>query len=242
MSFVERWEWIDSKEKRLSLKRQCEVLELPRSSWYYQPVPLSQEDVILMNLIDEQYTKLPFYGSRRMVFSLRHLGYAVNRKRIQRLMQEMGIQGIAPGPNTSQRHTGHIIYPYLLRGLTIESPNHVWSADITYIRLLNGFVYLVAIIDWFSRYVLSFRLSNSLETVFCREALDEALKRGTPDIFNTDQGCQFTSADFSGDLQKRNIRISMDGRGRALDNIFVERLWRSVKYDCEQSVERFLCH
>lgn len=231
MSLTERWQWINPKEKRLSLKRQCEVLELARSSWYYRPVPLSPEDVILMNLIDEQYTKLPFYGSRRMVFSLRHLGYAVNRKRVQRLMHEMGIQGVSPGPNTSRRHMEHVVYPYLLRGMMIESPNHVWSADITYIRLLKGFAYLVAILDWFSRYVLSFRLSNSLETVFCREALDEALDIGTPDIFNTDQGCQFTSADFTGQLQKRKIKISMDGRGRAFDNIFVERLWRSVKYE-----------
>lgn len=231
MSLTERWQWINPKEKRLSLKRQCEVLALARSSWYYRPVPLSPEDVILMNVIDEQYTKWPFYGSRRMVASMRHLGYAVNRKRVQRLMHEMGIQGVSPGPNTSRRHMEHVIYPYLLRGLMIESPNHVWSADITYIRLLKGFAYLVAIMDWFSRYVLSFRLSNSLETVFCREALDEALDIGTPDIFNTDQGCQFTSADFTGHLQKRKIKISMDGRGRAFDNIFVERLWRSVKYE-----------
>jgi len=207
------------------------MLALSRSRWYYRPVPVSQEDIILMNLIDEQYTKLPFYGSRRMVFYLRHLGYDVNRKRVQRLMREMGIQGVAPGPNTSQGDAKQVIYPYLLRGLMIDHPDRVWSADITYIRLLKGFAYLVAIMDWFSRYVLSFRISNSLSTFFCREALDEALDIGTPDIFNTDQGCQFTSVDFTGRLREREIRISMDGRGRALDNIFVERLWRSVKYE-----------
>ena len=184
-----------------------------------------------MNLIDEQYTRLPFYGSRRMVCSLRQLGHAVNRKRVQRLMQEMGIQGLSPGPHTSRRHAEHIVYPYLLRGAAVVKPDQVWSTDITYIRLAQGFAYLVAILDWFSRYVLSFRLSNSLETFFCREALDEALAVGTPEIFNTDQGCQFTSADFTRPLEARQIRISMDGRGRAFDNIFVERLWRSVKYE-----------
>jgi putative transposase len=190
-----------------------------------------------MNMMDEEYTRHPFYGSRRMVIALRDLQYNVNRKRVQRLMQEMGIYGISPGPNTSRRQQEHAIYPYLLRGLVIQGVNQVWSADITYIRLMRGFAYLVAILDWFSRFVVSFRLSNSLETTFCREALDEALEIGTPDIFNTDQGCQFTSADFTRRLQEREIRISMDGRGRALDNIFgvrplrVERLWRSVKYE-----------
>ncbi len=184
-----------------------------------------------MNLIDGQVTPPPFYGSRKRVVFLGTKGYVVNRKRVQRLMHEMGIQAIYPGPNTSQRQMEHVIYPYLLRGLMIERPNHVWSADMTYVRLLNGFAYLVAILDWFSRYVLAWRLSNSLETVFCTEALEEALQIGDPDLFNTDQGCQFTSADFTGQLQRRDIRISMDGRGRALDNIFVERLWRSVKYE-----------
>ena len=197
LSLSARWGCVDPEEKRLSLRRQCALLGLARSSWYYRPTPLSAEDRLLMNLIDEQYTRLPFYGSRRMVFSLRALGYTVNRKRVQRLMQAMGIHGVSPGPDTSRRHPEHIVYPYLLRGVAVVKPDQVWSTDITYIRLAQGFAYLVAILDWFSRYVLSFRLSNSLETFFCREALDEALEVGTPEIFNTDQGCQFTSADFT---------------------------------------------
>lgn len=184
-----------------------------------------------MNLIDEEYTRHPFYGSRKMVVFLGGRGYTVNRKRIQRLMRLMGIQGICPGPNTSRRRMEHAVYPYLLKGLAIEGPNRVWSADITYIRLSRGFAYLVAILDWFSRYVLSWKLSNSLETTFCTEALDEALSQASPEIFNTDQGCQFTSQDFIVRLQEREVRISMDSRGRAFDNIFNERLWRSVKYE-----------
>lgn len=184
-----------------------------------------------MNLIDKQYTKTPFYGSRKMVVFLVGRGYEVNRKRVQRLMREMGIAGICPGPNTSLRRQEHAIYPYLLRGLSIRWPNQVWGADITYIRLLGGFVYLVAILDWYSRYVLAWRLSNSLESLFCVEALEEALKQGSPDIFNTDQGCQFTSEDFTKRLKQEEIRISMDSRGRVFDNIFVERLWRTVKYE-----------
>src|SRR3989338_4110515 len=226
----ERWRWI-SRNKVLSLKWQCEVLGLSRSSFYYQPTAPNPEDVILMNLIDEQYTKTPFYGSRKMVVFLNHRGHAVNRKRIQRLMREMGIHGICPGPNTSLRRMEHSVYPYLLKNFSIERPNQVWSADITYIRLFRGFAYLVAILDWFSRYVLAWRLSNSLETAFCTEALEEALALGHPDIFNTDQGCQFTSQDFTGRLQEKNILISMDSQGRAFDNIFTERLWRSVKYE-----------
>ncbi len=186
---------------------------------------------MLMNRIDEEYTRHPFYGSRKMVVFLNQRGHSVNRKRIQRLMREMGIQGICPGPNTSRRRIEHAVYPYLLKGLLITRPNQVWSADITYIRLTRGFAYLVAILDWYSRYVLSWRLSNSLETAFCTEALEEALKQGTPEIFNTDQGCQFTSQDFTRLLQERDIRISMDSRGRAFDNIFTERLWRTVKYE-----------
>lgn len=184
-----------------------------------------------MNLIDTQYTQTPFYGSRKMVVFLEHEGYAVNRKRVQRLMRQMGIAGICPGPNTSRRRQDHAVYPYLLRGMAITRPNQVWSTDITYIRLAQGFVYLVAVLDWFSRYVLSWRLSNSLETSFCTEALEAALKHATPEIFNTDQGCQFTSAEFTGMLKRHDVRISMDGRGRAFDNIFVERLWRTVKYE-----------
>jgi len=218
-------------EGPLSLQQQCKILDLNRSSWYYQPVEVSCEDLILMNLIDEQYTKAPFYGSRRMVAFLNHLKYSVNRKRVQRLMQQMGIQGICPGPNTSRRRADHAVYPYLLKGLLIERPNQVWGVDITYIRLLKGFAYLVAILDWFSRYVLAWRLSNSLETRFCIEALEAALEKGKPEIFNSDQGCQFTSLEFTGQLLKKEIAISMDSRGRAFDNIFVERLWRSVKYE-----------
>lgn len=184
-----------------------------------------------MNVMDEQYTRTPFYGSRKMVVFLNHQGHWVNRKRIQRLMRTMGIQGICPGPNTSRRRMEHAVFPYLLKGLSIERPNQVWSADITYIRLLRGFAYLVAILDWFSRYVLAWRLSNSLETAFCTEALEEALELGNPDIFNTDQGCQFSSEDFTARLKKKEIKISMDSRGRAFDNIFTERLWRSVKYE-----------
>jgi putative transposase len=214
-----------------SLKWQCEVLGLSRSSFYYQPVEPNAEDVVLMNLIDAQYTQTPFYGSRKMLVFLGTLGHAVNRKRIRRLMREMGIQGVCPGPNTSRRRLDHAVYPYLLRGLLIERPDQVWGVDVTYIRLLKGFAYLVAILDWFSRYVLSWRLSNSLETNFCLEALEEALGQATPEIFNSDQGCQFTSLGFTGRLQQREIKISMDGRGRAFDNIFVERLWRSVKYE-----------
>lgn len=189
------------------------------------------EDVKLMNLIDAQYTRTPFYGSRKMVVFLKGLGHTVNRKKVQRLMREMSIEGICPGPNTSLRRREHAVYPYLLKGFTIERPNQVWSADMTYIRLMHGFAYLVAILDWFSRYVLAWRLSNSLETGFCMEALEEALRKARPEIFNTDQGCQFTSEDFTKRLMESKIQISMDSRGRAFDNIFNERLWRSVKYE-----------
>ena len=207
------------------------MIGLNRSSLYYQPVAVDEESLILMNLIDEQYTKTPFYGSRKMRVFLQKLGYWINRKRAQRLMQEMGICGICPGPNTSKRLKEHKVYPYLLRGLAIARPNQVWSTDITYIRLLKGFVYLVAILDWYSRYVLSWRLSNSLDSSFCVEALEESFRFGQPEIFNTDQGVQFTGTAFTTKLLDRQIAISMDSRGRALDNIFVERLWRSVKYE-----------
>jgi putative transposase len=215
----------------MSIARQCEVLGVSRSSFYYQETAPNPEDVLLMNLIDEQYTRTPFYGSRKMVVFLDHQGHTVNRKRIQRLMRAMGIQGICPGPNTSLRRMEHAVYPYLLKNLVIERPNQVWSADITYIRLFEGFACLVAVLDWFSRYVLAWRLSNSLETAFCTEALEEALKQAIPDIFNTDQGCQFTSVDFIKRLKEQEIQISMDSKGRAFDNIFTERLWRSVKYE-----------
>ena len=189
-------------------------------------------EFILLNKLDEEYTRHPFYGTRRMREYLRGLGYAVNRKRVQRLMQKLGLAGMAPGPNTSKPHPEHTVYPYLLRGLDIIRPNQVWSTDITYIRLRHGFVYLVAIIDWYSRKILSWRLSNTLDAGFCVGCLEAAIKDyGRPEIFNTDQGSQFTSECFTGVLIKNGITISMDGRGRALDNIFVERLWRTVKYE-----------
>ena len=184
-----------------------------------------------MRRIDQQYTNTPFYGVPRMTVWLQHQGYVVNHKRVARLMQLMGLQAIYPKPNTSWKHPEHRIYPYLLRNVTIVAPDHVWSADITYLRMRGGFLYLTAIIDWFSRYVLAWRLSNSLESLFCVEALHEALAGRTPSIFNTDQGSQFTSLDFTRVLENAGIQVSMDGRGRALDNVFVERLWRSVKYE-----------
>ena len=222
---------LEAAHSQLSLREQCRLLGINRSSLYYEPLEVDGLTLTLMNLIDEQYTKTPFYGSRKILMFLREAGYAVNRKRVQRLMQKMGLRGICPGPNTSKRLQAHRIWPYLLEGFEIVRPNQVWSTDITYIRLAKGFLYLVAIIDWYSRYVVAWRLSNSLETSFCLETLDESLAYGRPDIFNTDQGCQFTSEGFTGKLLANGIRISMDSRGRALDNIFVERLWRSVKYE-----------
>nr|VFJ64717.1 MAG: putative transposase [Candidatus Kentron sp. FM] len=197
-----------------------------------EPVKVDEDELLLCRLIDEEYTKRPFYGTRRMVVFLRHAGYVVNRKRVQRLMRKMGLAGMAPGPNTSRAHPQHPVYPYLLRGLVVDHPNQVWSTDITYIRLGQGFAYLVAIMDWYSRKVLSWRLSNSLDTAFCVECLEDALQTyGKPEIFNSDQGSQFTSIAFTDVLKREEIQISMDGRGRALDNIFVERLWRTVKYE-----------
>jgi len=187
---------------------------------------------MLLKLLDEEYTRHPFYGSRRMKLFLKECGYTVNRKRVQRLMHQLGLVGMAPGPHTSKSHPQHKIYPYLLRGVDIVRPNQVWSTDITYIRLSRGFVYLVAIIDWYSRKVLSWRLSNTMDAGFCVDCLEEAIKAyGRPEIFNSDQGSQFTSDCFTGVLIENGITISMDGRGRALDNIFVERLWRTVKYE-----------
>jgi len=185
-----------------------------------------------VKLIDQEYTRRPFYGSRRIQVHLSNvLQQPINRKRVQRLMRVMGIYGIAPGPNTSKPHPEHKVYPYLLRGLRVTRPNQVWSTDITFIPMNQGFMYLVAIIDWYSRYVLSWRLSNTMDTEFCLQALEDALQIATPEIFNTDQGSQFTSLSFTSRLEKENIQISMDGRGRALDNVFIERLWRSVKYE-----------
>jgi putative transposase len=215
----------------LSLRRQCELIGLPRSTYYYEPAGESEFNLRLMRLIDEQYLKTPFYGWPKMTALLRRQGYPVNHKRVQRLMHLMGLQAIYPKPQTTVAGQGHQVYPYLLRGLEIVRPNQVWSADITYVPMQHGFMYLVAILDWFSRYVLSWQLSNTLDGQFCLEALHQALPLGRPEIFNTDQGVQFTALEFTDCLEQAGIRISMDGRGRALDNIFIERLWRSVKYE-----------
>ena len=204
---------------------------MARSSHYYRPVAESAANLRLMRLLDEQYTRTPFYGIRRMTAWLRTAGHEVNHKRVSRLLRVMGLETLYQKPRLSLGGAGHKIYPYLLRGLRIERPNQVWGTDITYIRLRQGFVYLVAIMDWFSRFVLAWELSVTMETSFCLSALGWALRRGTPEIFNTDQGSQFTSSDYTGRLQEAGIRISMDGRGRVFDNIFIERLWRSVKYE-----------
>ena len=215
----------------LSVRRQCELLGVPRGRFYYEPVAVNPEDLALMRLLDEQYTRMPFYGVRKMTAWLKTVGYDPDVKRVRRLLRLMGLMAIYRKPNLSLNGTDHRRYPYLLRGVPILRRDQVWSTDITYIRLRGGFVYLVAIIDWFSRYVLAWRLSNTLDAAFCLEALDEALGRGLPDIFNSDQGVQFTCSDFTGRLEKAKVQISMDGRGRCFDNIFVERLWRSVKYE-----------
>ena len=223
---------IEPEHPQLSLRRQCELIGLNRSSYYYQPAPESELNLKLMRLIDEQYLKTPFYGYPRMTVFLRRATKSdINEKRVYRLMQLMGLQAVGPKPRTSQPRKDHKIYPYLLQGMKITRPNQVWSADITYIPMLRGFMYLVAILDWYSRYVLSWEISNTLEGDFCLSALEVALQRGKPEIFNTDQGAQFTANAFTGRLEQANIRISMDGRGRAFDNIFIERLWRSVKYE-----------
>ena len=216
----------------LSVRKQCELLCLCRSGLYYEPVEVSTEDLALMRQIDELYLKRPYFGSRRMTDALRDQGKEVNRKRVQRLMRFMGLEGMMPGPHTSRPRPEHAVFPYLLRDLAVVRSNQVWATDITYIPLESGWAYLVAVMDWFSRAVLSWRLSNSLSTDFCVEALEEALDRyGPPEIFNSDQGCQFTDKTFVEVLQTRGIQISMDGKGRCLDNVFVERLWRSLKYE-----------
>jgi putative transposase len=215
----------------LSVRRQCELLGLSRSSLYYEPARETGEDLRLMRKIDEQYTACPFYGSRRMTAWLTNQGEEVNRKRVQRLMRVMGLEAVYPKPRLSVAGRGHKVYPYLLRGVKIERPDQVWSTDITYVPMTSGFMYLAAVIDWFSRYVIAWRLSNTLDGSFCLEMLDEALKGGRPEVFNTDQGVQFTAATFTGRLESAGVAVSMDGRGRALDNVFVERLWRSVKYE-----------
>jgi putative transposase len=224
-------ELIDEHSKNISVRRQCELIGLSRSSLYYSPAMESDENLKLMKMIDKQYLKTPFYGSRRMTSWLNINDEEVNRKRVQRLMKVMRLEAIYPRQNTSKRNAEHKIYPYLLRGIEILRPNQVWSTDITYIPMKCGFMYLVAVMDWFSRYVLSWEISNSLDTNFCIRALNAALKIGTPEIFNTDQGCQFTSNSFTNVLLNKDIKISMDGKGRAFDNIFIERLWRSFKYE-----------
>jgi len=210
----------------LTITRQCELLGLARSTRYYAPVGETDENLALMKRIDVQYLQTPFYGSRKMALEL-----SINRKRAQRLMRRMGLEAIYPKRATTRPAVGHKIYPYLLRNLAITRPNQVWSSDITYIPMRHGFLYLAAVLDWYSRYVLSWRLSNTLEGRFCQEALDEALTQSQPEIFNSDQGSQFTATAFTSRLEKCGVAISMDGRGRALDNVFVERLWRSVKYE-----------
>jgi len=213
------------------MRRQCELLGVNRSGLYYEPSGESDQNLALMRLLDEQYTRTPFYGSRKMVAWLGAQGFNVNRKRVLRLMALMGIEAVYPKPKLSQPGEGHRIYPYLLRGVGVDRVNQVWSTDITYIRMAQGFVYLVAVMDWFSRYVLSWSLSLTMELDFCVGALKSALRRGRPEIFNSDQGAQFTSEKFTGELAAREISISMDGRGRCMDNIFIERLWRSLKYE-----------
>ncbi len=215
----------------LSVVRQCALVGLARSSLYYQPAGVSEENLGLMRLLDEQYTRTPFYGIRRMTAWLKGQGHEVNHKRVARLMETMGLETIYPKPRTSQPSLEHRVYPYLLRDVKVERPDQVWSTDITYIRMARGFVYLVAVLDWYSRYVLAWELSVSLDLGFCLETLDRALGRGQPELFNSDQGSQFTSRQFTERLLVRGVRVSMDGRGRALDNVFVERLWRSVKQE-----------
>jgi putative transposase len=222
---------IEAGHPALSVRRQCELLGLNRSSLYYEPAGESAEDLRLMRLIDEQYTARPFYGSRRMTEWLAQQGEGVNRKRVRRLMRTMGLEAIYPKPRLSTAGKGHKVYPYLLRGVAIERADQVWSADITYVPMASGFMYLAAVIDWYSRYVVAWRLSNTLDGAFCLEMLEEALGSGKPEVFNTDQGVQFTAEAFTSRLERAGAAVSMDGRGRALDNVFVERLWRSVKYE-----------
>ncbi len=215
----------------LSVRQQCELLGLNRSSLYYEPAPETQENLRLMRLIDQEYTAHPFLGSRKLTIWLNEQGEEVNRKRVQRLMQLMGLQAIYPKPRLSVPGQGHKIYPYLLRDVKIERPDQVWSADITYVPMPKGFMYLTATIDWYSRYVVAWRLSNTLDGSFCQDMLEEALSRGQPEVFNTDQGVQFTAQAWTSRLESAGVAVSMDGRGRCLDNVFVERLWRSVKYE-----------
>jgi putative transposase len=232
MSPSARLALVDPADPALSVVSQCRLLKVARSTLYYRPAPVGEDDLAVMRAMDALYMDCPFYGSRRMAAVLRRDGFAVNRKRAKRLMRLMGLEAIYQKPNTSKAHPGHKIYPYLLRDLAIVRPNQVWCSDITYIPMAKGFVYLVAVMDWFSRRVLSWRVSTTLDMDFCIDAVRDALDRfGSPEIFNTDQGSQFTASDFVGQLEACGVRVSMDGRGRYLDNIFIERLWRSLKYE-----------
>jgi putative transposase len=232
MSVPDRRALLDRGHADLSIRRQCDLLGIARSGVYRPARPANDNDLGLMRRIDELFTQWPFLGSRRLARMLRGDGQAINRKRVQRLMRQMGIAALGPKPRTTKRAPGHKVFPYLLRSMTIDRPNQVWAADITYVPIGRGFLYLVAIMDWASRAVLSWRLSNTMDVSFCVEALEEALARfGRPEIFNTDQGSQFTSAAFTGVLAAAGVRISMDGRGRWMDNVFIERLWRSLKYE-----------
>jgi len=232
MSVPDRRALVDRAHREPSIRKQCKLLGLARSGVYRKPSPANDNDLTLMRRIDELFTAWPFLGSRRVAAMLRAEGWPVNRKRMQRLMRRMGIAALGPKPRTTKPAPGHKIFPYLLRNLAIDQPNQVWAADITYVPIGRGFLYLVAVIDWASRAVLAWRLSNTMDVSFCVSALEEALARfGKPDIFNTDQGSQFTSAAFTGVLAAAGVRISMDGRGRWMDNVFIERLWRSLKYE-----------
>lgn len=223
---------IEADHPRLSVTRQCDLLGLPRASYYHRPKPVAEENLRLMRLIDETYLAYPFFGSRQMTRWLKRQGEKVNRKRVRRLMRELGLEVIYQKPNLSRAQAGQRVYPYLLRDLAVTRPNQVWATDITYVPVVGGFAYLCAVIDWHSRCVLAWELSNTLDASFCVLAVQRALAaHGTPEIFNTDQGCQFTSAEFTQPLLARGVKLSMDGKGRCLDNVFVERLWRSVKYE-----------
>jgi putative transposase len=223
--------WIDWNNPSLSVREQCELLGLNRSSLYYEPLSESPENLQIMRMIDEEYLRYPCKGQRQMVSYLVRQGLHVNRKRVKRLMQNMCLEALAPKPRTSVPNHKNKVYPYLLRGLKIAKPDHVWCSDITYVPVRHGYLYLCAVMDWHSRFVLSWRLSNSMDTNLVTEALEEALEKGRPEIFNTDQGSQFTSHSFTEKLKQASIEISMDGRGRAIDNVFIERLWRTVKYE-----------
>ena len=224
---------IQLRNRKLSVARQCCLIGLSRSTWYYRPRGESRENLELMRVIDRLYLEMPWYGSRQMKRELRRLGYRVGRKRVRRLMRRMGLRSVAPRPFTSRRAPGQIVYPYLLDDVRIKKPGQVWCTDLTYIPMAHGFLYVVAIMDWHSRKVLAWRLSNTQDTAFCVEALQEAIERyGTPEIFNTDQGSQFTSMAWIDVLKAHRIRISMDGKGNWMDNVFIERLWRSMKYEC----------